>query len=152
MFPVTESEELPGSVAAAYEEPPEPGFQLACEPGVGRLLAALAAAVPNGRGGDPPRRVSFRATELGAQAHRKDSWPGARLKIFNGGGWQPCNSPARSHIQRAVPVRPPAERICRKKCAEPAHTYALVMAGPAHPARGPMAAPRSGHGYAPILG
>jgi hypothetical protein len=27
------------------------------------------------------------ATELGAQAHRKDGWPGVRLKIFNGGGW-----------------------------------------------------------------
>jgi predicted O-methyltransferase YrrM len=29
-------------------EPPEAGFQLAREPGVGRLLAALAAAVPSG--------------------------------------------------------------------------------------------------------
>jgi predicted O-methyltransferase YrrM len=45
---VTESEELPGSVRAAYERASSAGFQLACEAGVGRLLAALAAAVPGG--------------------------------------------------------------------------------------------------------
>ena len=48
MFLVTESEELPGSVLAAYERAASAGFQLACEVDVGRLLAALAAAVPGG--------------------------------------------------------------------------------------------------------
>jgi len=48
MFLVTESEELPGSVLAAYERAASAGFQLACEVEVGRLLAALAAAVPSG--------------------------------------------------------------------------------------------------------
>jgi predicted O-methyltransferase YrrM len=45
-FLVTEREELPGSVRAAYERASSAGFQLACEVEVGRLLAALAAAVP----------------------------------------------------------------------------------------------------------
>jgi predicted O-methyltransferase YrrM len=45
---VTESEELPESVSAAYERAARTGFRLACEAGVGRLLAALAAAVPDG--------------------------------------------------------------------------------------------------------
>jgi len=48
MFLVTESEELPGSVLAAYERAARAGFQLACEVEVGRLLAALAASVPSG--------------------------------------------------------------------------------------------------------
>ena len=48
MFLVTESEELPGSVMAAYERAARTGFRLACEADVGRLLAALAAAVPSG--------------------------------------------------------------------------------------------------------
>lgn len=48
MFLVTDSEELPGSVLAAYERAASAGFQLACEVEVGRLLAALAAAVPSG--------------------------------------------------------------------------------------------------------
>jgi hypothetical protein len=48
MVLVTESQELPGSVAAAYERAARAGFRLACEAGVGRLLAALAAAVLSG--------------------------------------------------------------------------------------------------------
>jgi predicted O-methyltransferase YrrM len=47
MFRVTDSQELPG-VLAAYERADSAGFQLACEADVGRLLAALAAAVPAG--------------------------------------------------------------------------------------------------------
>ena len=47
-FLVTEGEELPGSVRAAYERASSAGFELACEVEVGRLLAALAAAVPGG--------------------------------------------------------------------------------------------------------
>lgn len=47
-FLVTEGEELPGSIRAAYERASRTGFQLACEVEVGRLLAALAAAVPGG--------------------------------------------------------------------------------------------------------
>jgi predicted O-methyltransferase YrrM len=47
-FLVTEGEELPGSVRAAYERASSAGFQLACEVEVGRVLAALAAAVPGG--------------------------------------------------------------------------------------------------------
>ena len=46
MFLVTE--ELPASVLAAHERAASAGFQLACEVEVGRLLAALAAAVPGG--------------------------------------------------------------------------------------------------------
>jgi demethylmenaquinone methyltransferase/2-methoxy-6-polyprenyl-1,4-benzoquinol methylase len=42
------TEELPASVLAAQERAARAGFQLACEAGVGRLLAALAAAVPGG--------------------------------------------------------------------------------------------------------
>ncbi len=46
-FPlVTEGEELPGSVLAAYERAARAGFQLACDVEVCRLLAAHAAAVP----------------------------------------------------------------------------------------------------------
>ncbi len=45
---VTEGEELPENVLAAYERASRTGFGLACEVGVGRLLAALAAAVPAG--------------------------------------------------------------------------------------------------------
>jgi len=45
---VTDSQELPGSVLAAYERAASAGFRLACEADVGRLLAALAAAVPRG--------------------------------------------------------------------------------------------------------
>jgi demethylmenaquinone methyltransferase/2-methoxy-6-polyprenyl-1,4-benzoquinol methylase len=45
---VTEGEELPGSVRAAYERASSAGFELACEVEVGRLLAALAAAVLGG--------------------------------------------------------------------------------------------------------
>ena len=45
---VTESEELPESVLAAYERAARTGFQLACEAEMGRLLAVLAAAVPSG--------------------------------------------------------------------------------------------------------
>jgi predicted O-methyltransferase YrrM len=48
MFLVTDSEELPGSVLAAYERAASTGFDLACEAEVGRLLAVLAAAVPSG--------------------------------------------------------------------------------------------------------
>ena len=48
MFLMTDSKELPGSVPAAYERADRAGFQLACEVEVGRLLAALAAAVPSG--------------------------------------------------------------------------------------------------------
>jgi predicted O-methyltransferase YrrM len=48
MFRVTDSQELPGGVLAAYERADSAGFQLACEADVGRLLAALAAAVPAG--------------------------------------------------------------------------------------------------------
>ena len=47
MFVVTESEEPPGSVLAAYERAARAGFRLTCEAEVGRLLAALAAAVPS---------------------------------------------------------------------------------------------------------
>lgn len=47
-FLVTEGEELPGSVRAAWERAASAGFELACEVEVGRLLAALAAAVPGG--------------------------------------------------------------------------------------------------------
>jgi predicted O-methyltransferase YrrM len=47
-FLVTEGEELPGNVRAAYERASSAGFQLACEVDVGRVLAALAAAVPGG--------------------------------------------------------------------------------------------------------
>jgi predicted O-methyltransferase YrrM len=45
---VTEGEELPEAVLAAYERAASTGFRLACEADVGRLLAALAAAVPAG--------------------------------------------------------------------------------------------------------
>ncbi|MGO9502050.1 MAG: O-methyltransferase [Streptosporangiaceae bacterium] len=45
---MTDSEELPESVLAAYERAARTGFPLACEIEVGRLLAALAAAVPDG--------------------------------------------------------------------------------------------------------
>jgi len=45
---VTESEGLPELVAAAYERAAGTGLQLACEVEVGRLLATLAAAVPDG--------------------------------------------------------------------------------------------------------
>jgi predicted O-methyltransferase YrrM len=45
---VTDSQELPGSVLAAYERAASAGFRLACEADVGGLLAALAAAVPTG--------------------------------------------------------------------------------------------------------
>ena len=45
---VTEGEELPERVLAAYERAARTGFRLACEVEVGRLLAALAAAVPGG--------------------------------------------------------------------------------------------------------
>ena len=45
---VTEGEELPENVLAAYERAARTGFRLACEVEVGRLLAALAAAVPGG--------------------------------------------------------------------------------------------------------
>lgn len=38
--------ELPPLVAAAHQRAADAGFTLACESGVGRLLAALAAAVP----------------------------------------------------------------------------------------------------------
>ena len=48
MFKVAESEELPETVVAAYERAASTGFQFACEVEVGRLLATLAAAVPNG--------------------------------------------------------------------------------------------------------
>ena len=48
MFLVADSEELPGSVRAAYDRAARAGFRLACEAEVGRLLAALAAAVPRG--------------------------------------------------------------------------------------------------------
>ena len=48
MFLVTENGELPRSVLAAYERAGRAGFQLACEAEVGRLLAALAPAVPRG--------------------------------------------------------------------------------------------------------
>src|SRR5689334_18664661 len=37
---------LPAIVAAAYERARQNGFALSCEPDVGRLLATLAAAVP----------------------------------------------------------------------------------------------------------
>ena len=47
-FLVTDSEELPGSALAAYERAASAGFHLACEADVGRLPAALAAAVPSG--------------------------------------------------------------------------------------------------------
>ncbi|HUK68824.1 MAG TPA: class I SAM-dependent methyltransferase [Streptosporangiaceae bacterium] len=43
-----ESAELPEGVLAAYERAARTGFQLACEVEVGRLLAAFAAAVPDG--------------------------------------------------------------------------------------------------------
>jgi demethylmenaquinone methyltransferase/2-methoxy-6-polyprenyl-1,4-benzoquinol methylase len=39
---------LPELVIAAHARAREAGFSLSCEPGVGRLLAALAAAVPPG--------------------------------------------------------------------------------------------------------
>jgi predicted O-methyltransferase YrrM len=45
---MTGSQELPGSVLAAYERAASAGFRLACEADVGGLLAALAAAVPRG--------------------------------------------------------------------------------------------------------
>jgi len=45
---VTEGQELPENVLAAYERAVRTGFLLACEVDVGRLLAALAAAVPGG--------------------------------------------------------------------------------------------------------
>ena len=45
---MTESEELPDSVLAAHERAARTGFKLACEVEVGRLLAVLAAAVPDG--------------------------------------------------------------------------------------------------------
>ena len=45
---MTEGEELPGRVRAAYGRASRTGFRLSCEAGVGRLLAALAAAVPDG--------------------------------------------------------------------------------------------------------
>ena len=45
---VTEGEELPGRVRAAYGRASRTGFRLSCEAGVGRLLAALAAAGPGG--------------------------------------------------------------------------------------------------------
>ncbi|MFZ0170770.1 MAG: class I SAM-dependent methyltransferase [Acidimicrobiales bacterium] len=47
---VTQSQELPEIVLAAHERAERTGFRLACELEVGRLLAVLAAAVPdNGR-------------------------------------------------------------------------------------------------------
>ncbi len=45
---VTDSQELPGTLLAAYERAASAGFRLACEADVGKLLAALAAAVPRG--------------------------------------------------------------------------------------------------------
>jgi predicted O-methyltransferase YrrM len=48
MVLVSGSEELPGGVLAACDRAASAGFQLSCEAGVGRLLAALAAAVPSG--------------------------------------------------------------------------------------------------------
>ena len=45
---MTEGKELPESVLAACERAARTGFQLACEVEVGKLLAALAAAVPGG--------------------------------------------------------------------------------------------------------
>jgi len=46
--PVKATEELPESVLAAHERATATGFQLACEVEVGRLLAVLSAAVPEG--------------------------------------------------------------------------------------------------------
>lgn len=45
---VSEGQDLPESVVAAHRRATTTGFQLACEVEVGRLLAALAAAVPEG--------------------------------------------------------------------------------------------------------
>ena len=45
---VTEGQELPENVLAAYDRAARTGFRLACEVEVGRLLATLAAAVPGG--------------------------------------------------------------------------------------------------------
>ncbi len=42
------AEGLPAGVVAAHERATTTGFQFACEAGVGRLLAALSAAVPEG--------------------------------------------------------------------------------------------------------
>jgi demethylmenaquinone methyltransferase/2-methoxy-6-polyprenyl-1,4-benzoquinol methylase len=41
-------DELPPPVQAAYDRADRLGFPMSCEPGVGRLLAVLAAAVPQG--------------------------------------------------------------------------------------------------------
>jgi len=43
---MTTSDDVPRSVEAAYERARQSGFALSCEPAVGRLLATLAAAVP----------------------------------------------------------------------------------------------------------
>jgi demethylmenaquinone methyltransferase/2-methoxy-6-polyprenyl-1,4-benzoquinol methylase len=51
---------LPEIVAAAYGRAAEAGFELSCDPDVGRLLAALAAAVP------PQGRVLEIGTGVGA--------------------------------------------------------------------------------------
>ena len=45
---MAEEQDLPESVVAAHERAATTGFQLACEVQVGRLLAALAAAVAEG--------------------------------------------------------------------------------------------------------
>ena len=45
---MAEGEELPERVLAGYERAARTGFRLACQVDVGRLLAALAAAVPGG--------------------------------------------------------------------------------------------------------
>ena len=45
---MTGGAELPETVLAAHERAARTGFELACEVEVGRLLAALAAAVPEG--------------------------------------------------------------------------------------------------------
>ena len=45
---MTGRQDLPESVLAAHERAANTGFQLACEVEVGRLLAALSAAVPEG--------------------------------------------------------------------------------------------------------
>ena len=45
---MTEGEELPENVLAAYQRAARTGFRLSCEVDVGRPPAALAAAVPGG--------------------------------------------------------------------------------------------------------
>ena len=45
---MSKGEDLPDRVVAAHERAVATGFNLACEVGVGRLLAALSAAVPDG--------------------------------------------------------------------------------------------------------